>query len=142
MTRSRWIALVVLVVIGIGLLVAVVAIPWSDDARVAQAPTVYHQGDTVVVAVGEEFVVALPATPSTGYTWTAAGNPDVTFVSSHQVAGGSQPGAEGTQEMTFEGRQPGGSQLVFTYVRSFEKAEPPAKTAKLPMTVEPEKAVR
>ena len=30
MTRNRWIALVVLVVIGVGLLVAVVAIPWGD----------------------------------------------------------------------------------------------------------------
>jgi inhibitor of cysteine peptidase len=135
MTRSRWIALVVLVVIGIGLLVAVVAIPWGDDAPAAQAPKVYHQGDSIDVAVGEEFVVALPATPSTGYTWTAAGNPDVTFVSTHQVQGGSQPGAAGTQEMTFEGRQAGESQLVFTYARSFERSEPPAKTAKLPLTV-------
>ena len=135
MTRNRWIALVVLVVIGIGLLVAVVAVPWGDDAQVAKAPTVYHEGDSIDVAAGEEFVVALPATPSTGYTWTAAGNPDVTFVSTHQVAGGSQPGAEGTQEMTFEGREAGESQLIFTYARSFEKTDPPAKIAKLPLTV-------
>jgi predicted secreted protein len=136
MTRNRWIALVVLVVIGIGLLVAVVAIPWSDDSQATKAPTAYHEGDSIKVAVGEEFVVALRATPSTGYVWTAAGNPDVTFISTHQVAGGSQPGAQGTQEMSFEGRQAGDSQLVFTYARSFEKADPPAKTAKLPLTVE------
>ena len=135
MTRNRWIALVVLVVIGVGLLVAVVAIPWGDDSTAQKAPTVYHEGDTIKVAVGEEFVVALPATPSTGYVWTAAGNPDVTFISTHQVAGGSQPGAEGTQEMSFEGRQAGESQLIFTYARSFEKTDPPAKTAKLPLTV-------
>jgi inhibitor of cysteine peptidase len=135
MTRRKWVALVVLVAIGIGLLVAVVAIPWGDDAPAEKATPVYHQGDSIDVAVGEEFVVALPATPSTGYTWTAAGNPDVTFVSTRQVAGGSQPGAEGTQEMTFTGRQAGESQLVFTYARSFEKTEPPAKTAKLPLTV-------
>jgi predicted secreted protein len=135
MTRNRWIALVVLVVIGVGLLVAVVAIPWGDDSQATKVPTVYHEGDSINVAVGEEFVVALPATPSTGYVWTAAGNPDVTFISSHQVAGGSQPGAQGTQEMSFEGRQAGDSQLVFTYGRSFEKADPPAKTAKLPLTV-------
>jgi inhibitor of cysteine peptidase len=135
MTRKGWVALVALVVIGLGLLVAVVAIPWSDDAPAQKAVHVYHQGDSIDVKVGEEFVVALPATPSTGYAWTAAGNPDVTFVSSHQVPGGSQPGAEGTQEMTFEGRQTGESQLVFTYSRSFEKAEPPAKTEKLPLTV-------
>src|SRR4029079_8399713 len=102
MTRSRWIALVVLVVIGIGLLVAVVAVPWGDDAPAVQAPTVYHEGDDISVGAGEEFVIALPATPSTGYAWTTAGNPDVTFVSTHQVAGGAQPGAQGTQELTFE----------------------------------------
>jgi inhibitor of cysteine peptidase len=135
MTRKGWIALVVLVVIGIGLLVAVVAVPWGDDAPATKVPVVYHQGDSIDVAVGEEFVVALPATPSTGYTWTAAGNPDVTYVSEQQVAGGSQPGAEGTQEMTFEGRAAGESQLVFTYARVTEKADPPAKTAKLPLTV-------
>ncbi len=135
MTRRKWIALVVLVAIGVGLLVAVVAIPWGDDAPAEKASPVYHQGDSIDVAVGEEFVVALPATPSTGYVWTAAGNPDVTFVSTRQVAGGSQPGAEGTQEMTFTGRQAGESQLVFTYARSFEKTDPPAKTAKLPLTV-------
>ena len=95
----------------------------------------YHRGDSIDVAVGEEFVVALPATPSTGYTWTAAGNPDVTFVSTRQVAGGSQPGAEGTQEMTFTGRQAGESKLVFTYARLTEKANPPAKIARLPLTV-------
>jgi len=139
MTRRTWIALVVLVVIGIGLLVAVVAIPWGDDAPAANAPTVYHQGDAIDVAVGEEFLVALPSTPSTGYTWTAAGNPDVTFVSTHQVAGGSQPGAQGTQELTFTARQSGDSQLVVTYARSFEKTEPAAQTAKFALTVKPGK---
>jgi inhibitor of cysteine peptidase len=135
MTRTRWIALVALVVLGVGLLVAVVAIPWGDDAPTAKATPVYHQGDSIDVGVGDQFVVALPATPSTGYTWTAAGNPDVTFVSTRQLAGGSQPGAAGTQELTFEGRQPGGSQLVLTYARPFEKADPPAKTAKFPLQV-------
>ncbi len=135
MTRNRWIALVVLVVIGIGLLVAVVAIPWGDDAQVAKAPTVYHEGDSIDVAVGEEFVVALPATPSTGYTWTAAGNPDVRFVSTHQVAGGSQPGAEGTQEMTFEGREAGESQLDL-HLRPFLREDRPAgQERQAPLTV-------
>jgi inhibitor of cysteine peptidase len=117
------------------LLVAVVANPWGDDAPVEKPTPVYHQGDSIDVRVGDQFVVVLPATPSTGYTWTAAGNPDVRFVSTRQVAGGSQPGAAGTQELTFEGRQPGASQLVVTYARSFEKTDPPAKTAKFPLEV-------
>ena len=135
MTRRRWIALGVLVVIGIGLLVAVVAVPWGDDAPTSATPTVYHEGDDITAAVDEEFVVALPATPSTGYEWTAAGNPDVTFVSTTQIQGGDQPGAPGTQQLTLRGRQAGESTLTFTYARSFEKTDPPAKTAEFPLRV-------
>ena len=135
MPRRRWIALGVLVAIGIGLLVAVVAVPWGDDASTSATPAVYHEGDDITVAVDEEFVVALPATPSTGYEWTAAGNADVTFVSTTQIQGGDQPGASGTQRLTFHGHQTGSSTLTFTYARSFEKTEPPAKTADFPLTV-------
>ena len=135
MTRTRWVALVVLVVLGIGLLVAVVAIPWSDDAPAVSAPKVYHQGDDITVKQGEQFVIALPANPSTGYEWTAADDPDVMFVSSHQVAGGSRPGAPGTQELAFQAARTGSSTLVLSYARSFEPGVPPAKTAKFPVTV-------
>ncbi len=136
MTRKRWIALVVLVVIGVGLLVAVVAVPWSDDAPAMKAPTVYHQGDDITVKEGDEFVIALPANPSTGYAWTAAENPDVMYVSSHQVDGGSQPGAPGTQELSFRAEHTGQSTLELAYSRSFEPGVPPAKTTKFAVTVE------
>jgi inhibitor of cysteine peptidase len=129
MTGRRWIALVVLVAIGIGLLVAVVVVPWGDDAPAAKATPVYHEGDDISVSNGEEFVVALPANPSTGYTWTAADNPDVRYVSSHQVAGGSQPGAPGTQELSFQADHSGQSTLKLAYARSFEPGLPPAETA-------------
>jgi inhibitor of cysteine peptidase len=135
MTRKQWIALLVLVVLGAGLLVAVVAIPWSDDAPATQAPKVYHQGDDITVKEGDEFVLALPANPSTGYEWTAAENPDVMFVSSHQVPGGSQPGAPGTQELAFRAEHTGSTTLELAYARSFEPGVPPAKTAKFPVTV-------
>ena len=75
MSGRRWIALVVLVAIGIGLLVAIVAVPWGDDAPASSAPVLYHQGDAITVAKGDEFIVALPANPSTGYSWTAADDP-------------------------------------------------------------------
>lgn len=135
MSGRRGIALVVLVAIGIGLLVAIVAVPWGDDAPAAHAPAVYHQGDAITVAKGDEFIVALPANPSTGYAWTAADDPDVTFVSGHQVAGGSQPGASGTQELEFRAERAGQSTLKLAYARSFEPGVPPAKTATFPVTV-------
>jgi inhibitor of cysteine peptidase len=135
MTVRRWTALVVLVAIGIGLLVAVVVVPWGDNAPAAKATPLYHEGDDISVSDGEEFVVALPANPSTGYAWTAADNPDVTFVSSHQVAGGSQPGAPGTQELTFRADHSGQSTLKLAYARSFEPGVPPVKTAQFPVSV-------
>ena len=39
MTRRRWIALVVLVVVGVGLLVTMLLVPWGDDA-----PAVFADG--------------------------------------------------------------------------------------------------
>ena len=135
MTRRRWIALVVLVVLGVGLLLTVALVPWGDDAPAMIVPAVHHQGDTVKVTNGDEFVIALPANPSTGYSWSAGDNPDVAFVSSRQLAGGSQPGAGGTQELTFRAEQTGTSTLALAYARSFEPGVPPAKTAKFPVTV-------
>jgi predicted secreted protein len=135
MTRRRWIALVVLVAIGIGLLVAVVVVPWGDDAPAADAPTVYHRGDDVSVAEGDEFVIALAANPTTGYAWSADQDPDVTLVSSRQVADGALPGAEGTQELTFRAEHSGTTTLELAYARSFEPDVPPAKTASFPVTV-------
>jgi inhibitor of cysteine peptidase len=135
MTRRRWIALVVLVALGVGLLLTMALVPWGDDAPATSVPAVYHQGDTITVANGGEFVIALPANPTTGYSWTADDDPDVTFVSSEQVAGGSQPGAPGTQELTFRAEQTGTSTLELAYARPFEKGVPPVKTAKFPITV-------
>ena len=127
----------VLVAIGIGLLVAVALVPWGDDAVTNSSPAVYHQGDAISVATGDEFVIALPANPSTGYSWTAGDDPDVSFVSNRQVSGGSQPGASGTQELTFRAEQAGTSTLELAYARSFEKGVPPAKTATFAVTVTP-----
>src|SRR5690242_10298763 len=101
MTTRRWIALVVLVALGIGLLVVIVAVPWGDDAPTTTSTTVYHQGDDVTVDRGDEFVIALTANPTTGYEWSAAANANVTFVSSKQVTESTLPGAPGTQELTF-----------------------------------------
>src|SRR5262249_45313032 len=101
MTLRRWVALMVLVAAGIGLLVAIVALPWGDGAATGNATRVYREGDEITVANGDEFVIALDANPSTGYEWTAADNPDVTFVSSTQLTNTKQPGAPGTQQLTF-----------------------------------------
>jgi inhibitor of cysteine peptidase len=135
MSGRRRIALLVLVVIGAGLLVTMVLVPWGDDAPASNAPAVYHQGDSIAVANGTEFVIALPANPSTGYSWTAGDDHDVAFVSSRQLAGENQPGAAGTQELTFRATSTGMSTLELAYARPFEPDVPPVKTAQFPVTV-------
>ena len=135
MTRRRWIALVVLIAIGAGLLVTVVVVPWGDDAPSSSSQAVFHEGDAITVATGDHFVIALPANPSTGYSWTSGDDPDVTFVSSRQVPAGGQPGASGTQELTFRATGRGTSTLELAYARSFEPGVPPTETATFAVTV-------
>ncbi len=104
----------------------------SDD----DSPALYHEGDAISVKNGDEFVIALEANPSTGYTWDAVDNPNVKFVSSKQVSGGSDlPGAAGMQELTFKATKKGSSTLELAYARQFEGGVPPAKTASFDVTV-------
>ena len=37
----------------------------------------YHEGDSITVDNGKQFVIELAANPSTGYTWDAGKNPNV-----------------------------------------------------------------
>jgi predicted secreted protein len=135
MTPRRWIALVVLGVLAVGLLLAVALVPWGDDAPNISAPAVYHRGDSITVHAGDEFVIALAANPSTGYSWTAGDNPDVTFLRSRQIAGTGEPGSPGMQELTFRAQHSGATTLELAYARSFEGGVPPARTATFAVAV-------
>jgi inhibitor of cysteine peptidase len=131
----------------VGALVAVAGCGGSDDdsgggkskgggSGSGTAPVeTFQAGDSISVANGDTFVIALEANPSTGYTWSAAANPNATFVSSKQVAGQSMPGAPGTQQLTFEATASGSSTLVLSYARSFESGVPPVQTESFPLTV-------
>lgn len=123
---------------------AVVACGGSDDAggpggggKDGGTPEVVRAGDPISVEVGQEFVVELPATPSTGYEWIPEANPLVTLRSSRQVAGGSgRAGAPGTQRLTFAATDGGSSTLVLNYARSFDPpGTAPAKTESFPLGV-------
>jgi inhibitor of cysteine peptidase len=113
-----------------------VTLPFAGCSGSDSSPTVYHEGDSISVGNGEEFVVALESNPSTGYSWDAGDNPNVEFVSSRQVSGASDlPGASGTQELTFRATKKGSSTLELAYARSFEPGVPPAQTAEFPVRV-------
>lgn len=109
----------------------------KDGASSGGKPAVYERGDSIKAKVGDEFVVALEANPTTGYEWTAADNPDVTFVSSKQVQpSNGMMGAPGTQRLTFRATKAGTTTLVLNYARSFEPDVPPVQTERFPVTVD------
>jgi inhibitor of cysteine peptidase len=117
-------------------LVLLTGLAACSDGSDASSTPVYHEGDSIRVANGDEFVIALEANPSTGYTWDAGDNPNVQLVSSKQVnASSGLAGAPGTQEMTFEATKPGTSTLELAYARQFEGGVPPAQTATFDVTV-------
>jgi predicted secreted protein len=106
-----------------------VLVACSDDEGGGSAH-VYHDGDSITVEKGSRFIVALEATPSTGYSWQAGPNDTVKFESSKQVdANSGRPGAPGEQQLTFKAVKKGASTLDFAYSRSFEGGVPPAETA-------------
>jgi inhibitor of cysteine peptidase len=105
----------------------------SDDSSAAP---VYHEGDSITVQNGQQFVVALTANPSTGYSWQAEKNDKVRSLGSKQVSAANRAiGAAGTQELRFEATATGTTTLALAYSRPFEKGVPPAQTASLHVTV-------
>ena len=108
----------------------------SSQSAVQPAIPTFEAGDSIAVKKGQRFVVSLAATPSTGYSWSAASNPNVTYLASRQIAGASMPGASGTQRLTFRATSLGSSTLVLHYARPFEPNSPPAETESFPVTVE------
>ena len=108
----------------------------TTDSTNDPKPKVYTEDDSsITVLLEHEFIVELPATPSTGYAWTAVTNPALQQMTTEQIQGGSQPGAQGTQKITFRSQQVGTTTLVLNYARSFDTGVPPAKTQSYTVTV-------
>lgn len=125
--NRRW--LVVLLV------VAAVACRTSDEGIKIDEEA---DGTTITLAVGDVLEVALPANPTTGFTWevtavdgailSAAG--DWVF-----VADSTAIGSGGTMSFSFDVLAPGTTTLEMVYYRTFE-SEPPADTFTVTVTVE------
>lgn len=107
----------------------------SDSSSASRGEVYTEQDSEISVARGDEFVIELPATPSTGYAWTAQDDDLVSLEHTDQVRGGSMPGAQGTQRLTFRAEAEGSTTLVLDYERSFEPGVPPAETASFDVTV-------
>ena len=118
------------------LLFGVVAAGCSDSDDGSASVPVFHEGDTVTVENGEEFIIALTSNPSTGYSWQADKNPKVKYIDSTQVnPSGNAIGAAGTQELKFKAVESGTTTLELAYFRPFEGGIPPAETASFDVTI-------
>jgi inhibitor of cysteine peptidase len=107
----------------------------TSSSRVA----VFHEADTSIsVKAGERFVLALPANPTTGYSWKAiVSDPTVVQATgSKQVTPkGAGIGAGGTQRLSFTALAKGTSTLELVYDRPFAQGSPGNKTISYTVTV-------
>jgi len=93
----------------------------------------------VSIAKGHDFLIALAANPTTGYSWTATvsnGNVENegSAYQAHPAAAG-MVGSGGQQIFSFEGSAKGTATITFAYARPFEKGKPAAKTVVFHVTV-------
>jgi inhibitor of cysteine peptidase len=99
------------------------------------APEVFDDpARPIVVAAGQQFVVALQSNASTGYSWRMAAEPDPRTVQlvDHSYLPppeGSGVGAPGAERWVFRGVAPGQATIQLEYVRPWETGVPPAQTA-------------
>ena len=111
----------------------------SGNSSGAKTVVVTSETDTdISLQVGDHLVIALPANPTTGYSWTAiVSNPTVVKATgSKQVTPkGSAIGAGGTQRLSFTALAKGSSTLELVYDRPFAQGSPGNKTISYSVTV-------
>ena len=84
----------------------------------------------VSVKAGQEFLIALPSNPTTGYSWTAkSSNGNVTvYGAAYQAPAKAMPGAGGQQIFVSAANKVGSATITFSYARPWEKGKKPART--------------
>lgn len=84
-------------------------------------------GSQIELSRGEEVELVLPGNPSTGYTWVvvADASPVLEVIGEPEFRPESDlVGAPGEYHFRFAAREQGKVQLLLTYQRPFEEAEP------------------
>lgn len=89
-------------------------------------------GKDIDLAAGSTLVVKLPSNPSTGYTWTLAGDPSPLKLQKtifhRNPKDDNAVGAPGTETFQLSAKSAGMAMLTIVYRRSWEYNIPPAKT--------------
>jgi len=104
----------------------------SPVATVKGDPLVFtDSANPVVVSVGQDFIIRLPANPTTGYQWIITIPPEPSMVNLVNVDGMYQPpeqplpGAGGFQLFELGAVGSGTTQAQFTYARPFDPSDNP-----------------
>ncbi|MFZ0882723.1 MAG: protease inhibitor I42 family protein [Candidatus Acidiferrales bacterium] len=96
--------------------------------------------EEIRAVAGKEFSIKLPANHTTGYSWRLTTKLDpatLTLVSNtYNESTSGMVGASGEEVWTFSAPTKGTTQLVFEYVRPFEKNTPPIKIANFSVVIE------
>ncbi len=125
MTKGTMIAALAVAAAGI----AAGALP----ARALQphTPVFTDASPTIAVQAGEEFFIALPSNPTTGYTWTqsVADGKIVAYEGNvFQPPSSGAIGAVGQQIFIYHANRSGTTSIAFGYARPFETNVAPAKS--------------
>jgi predicted secreted protein len=94
----------------------------------------------VSVTAGQEFLIAIPGNPTTGYSWTGkSSNATVTvWGSAYQGPSATvkqKMGAGGQQIFVCKANNPGTAQITFSYARPWQKGVKAARTMTFSVTV-------
>ncbi|MDG2008486.1 MAG: protease inhibitor I42 family protein [Candidatus Binatia bacterium] len=116
----------------------------SGPAGGSSSNSAAGKADALSCAVGKEVRVALPANPSTGFSWGLASKPDPSILKSEGAdlvpAPSATPGAVGTggdAVWTFRCLSPGTTTFRLVYRRVWEVGVPPAQSKLYEVRVEP-----
>ena len=118
---------------------AALMIPPAARALQPHTPVFTDAGQLVTVAAGEDFFIALPSNPTTGYTWTqsiANGYVLAYEGNVYQSLSNGVMGGGGQQIFIYHANRSGATSIAFTYARPFEPNAPPAKSLIFNVTVQ------
>ncbi|MGC2108095.1 MAG: protease inhibitor I42 family protein [Candidatus Korobacteraceae bacterium] len=115
----------------------------SDSTAKSSPPPVtatdQDNGKDIDLTTGGTLVVKLKSNPSTGYSWTVAGDPSPLRLQKSTYVKNSQSskvaGAPGMQVLRFTASSAGMTNLTLVYRRSWEYNVPPAKSLSVRVNV-------
>ncbi len=94
----------------------------------------------VSVTAGQEFLIAIPSNPTTGYSWTGKSSNGTITVWGSAYEGPAatakqKMGAGGQQIFVCKANNPGIAQITFSYARPWQKGVKAARTMTFSVTV-------